>query len=712
MSLNGIAASALTALKTNSAALGVVSNNVANLNTPGYARRVVNEQTLALNGQLVGVDIASVQRVVDQFLQHENLAANGTSSQYDTMAGLFTQLNGLLGGPGDNQSLATGLTNLSSAYGLASQAPTSSSSYTSVLNALNNVASQISNVSGTITSLQTQVDQQVVSSIPSTNALIQQIYQLNQQIKNASASGSDSSALADQRDVALNTLSKTMGIRVTQQSDGGVNVTTTDGINLVSNTYAVLNYSGGTQNGTYGNVQIQDFNPLSGQLIGQPIALDPHLSSGSMKGLIDMRDQTLSGLASSLGNFAQATANAFNAQSNANAAYPPPASLTGRNTGLLAGDGLNFTGKTTIAVTNSSGNLVSRIDVDFGAGTLSVDGGAAAPIGSTIGSFTTALNTALGANGSASFVNGQLSISANGGNGVLVQDNAANPSARGGVGFSQFFGLNDLFHAASPSILSTGLTASDSSGLAAGGAISLSLKGPDGDIVKQVSVTTTAGQTVGNVISALNAAMGGAATFTLNSDGSVSTATSALYPGYQLNVTSDTTQRGTTGMSFTQLFGIGGNNLPNQAAGFSVNSAIANAPQRIGFATPGITASTVAGDTVVEAGDNSGAIALQNVITNSRSFNAAGGLGAQTSSLSDYAAAFYQNVSTLSNAVTTNQTTQDDRLQEAQQRMSANSGVNLDEELTSLTSYQQAYSAGARLLTVVDQLYNTLLQIQ
>ena len=712
MSLNGIAASALSALKTNSAALGVVSNNVANLNTPGYARRVVNEQTLALNGQLVGVDIASVERVVDQFLQSENLTANGTSSQYDTMAGMFTQLNGLLGGPGDNQSLATGLTNLAAGYGIASQSPSTSASATGVLNALNNVASQISNVYNTITTLQSQVDRQVASAVPSTNALIQQIYQLNQQIKNATAAGGDSSALADQRDVALNTLSQTIGIRVNQQSDGGVNVTTTDGINLVSNTYAVLSYSGGTQNGTYGNVQIQDFNPLSSQMIGQPIALDPHLSSGSMKGLIDMRDQTLSGLAATLGNFAQATANAFNAQANANAAYPPPPSLTGRDTGLLSGDALNFSGKTTIAVTSPNGNLVSRIDVDFGAGTLSVDGGASVSIGSTVGSFTAALNGALGGNGSASFTNGQLSISANGGNGILVQDDVTTPSARGGTGFSQFFGLNDLFHAAAPSILATGLSASDSSGLAAGGVISLSLKGPDGGIVKQVNVTTTAGQTVGNVISALNTAMGGAATFTLNSDGSITTATSPLYAGYHLNVTGDTTQRGGTGISFTQLFGIGDNNLPNQAAGFSVTSAITNAPQQIGFASPNITPSSVAGDTIVVAGDNSGAIALQNVITNSQKFSAAGGISAQTSSLADYAAAFYQNVATQSNTVTTNQTTQDDRLQEAQQRMSANSGVNLDEELTNLTTYQQAYSAGARLLTVVDQLYNTLLQIQ
>ncbi len=194
-----------------------------------------------------------------------------------------------------------------------------------------------------------------------------------------------------------------MGIRVTQQSDGGVNVTTTDGINLVSNTYAVLSYAGGVQNGTYGNIQIQDINPQTGQIIGQAIALDPHLSGGSLKGMIDMRDQTLGGLAEGLGNFAQNVAQAFNAQANANAAYPPPTSLTGRDTGLLAGDALNFSGKTTIAVTDASGTLVSRVDVDFDTGTLSVDGGGSASIGATIGSFAAALNTALGANGSAEF---------------------------------------------------------------------------------------------------------------------------------------------------------------------------------------------------------------------------------------------------------------------------------------------------------------------
>jgi flagellar hook-associated protein 1 FlgK len=710
--LSGITSTALSGLQTASTALGVVSGNVTNLNTPGYARRVVNEQTLAANGQLMGVDVASIERVTDQFLQQETLSASGSSSQYDTMAGLFTQLNGLLGAPGDNQSLATGLTNLQSALATASQAPTSSSSYTSVLNALQGLSSDINNASGTISSLQSQIDGQVVSSVSSTNSLIQQIYQLNQQVKTANAAGDTASALLDQRDTALNSLSQVMGIKVTPNSDGSVNVTTPDGLNLVSNTYATLSYSGGAQNGTYGNVQVQDVNPQSGQLIGQAQALDPHLTGGSLDGLITMRDQTLGGMAQSLGNFAQNVQSAFNAQSNANTAFPPPTALTGRDTGLLSGDALNFTGDTTIAVANSSGNLVSRIDVNFDAGTLSVNGGAAVSIGGTVGSFTAALSTALGSNGSASFTNGQLSISATGGNGVVVQDSASHPTSRGGTAFSQFFGLNDLFQSAAPSTTATGLSGSDASGLAAGGQISMSLKGPDGDIVKQVSVTATAGMTVANVVSALNSAMGGAVSFTLNADGSISTSNSALYPNYQLNVTDDTTQRGATGVSFTQLFGIGANTLANAANGFSVTAAVANTPQKIGLATSGITSATVVGDNVVEGGDNSGAIALENVLTNTQTFKAAGAMPAQTTSLSDYAASFYQNVSDQSNAVTQNQTTQDDRLQEAQSRQSSESGVNLDEELTNLTTYQQAYSASARILTVVDQLYSTLLQIQ
>lgn len=710
--LDGILASALSALQTNTAALRTVSNNVANLNTPDYARRVVNEQVLVSGTQLSGVGIADIQRISDAFLMQETLSANAASSQYAAQNSAYSQLSGALGQPGDGTALTTQLDNVFTALGNAALSPSNSTSQQSVAGAMGNLASSISTLSSSISSLQGQVDQQVASSIGTVNGLIKQIYTLNQQIQTATASGDTSSGLLDQRDQALQSLTQYVGVRTVQQPSGQLSVMTQDGISLVGDTYAQLTYAGGTTNGNYGPISIQNINPATGDGIGGATALDPHLGSGQLKGLIDMRDGSLADLQSELGSFARSTALAFNAQHNANAAFPPPTTLNGSNTGLLSTDALNFSGKTTVAVADSSGNLVSRIDVDFDAGTLSVNGGSAVSIGSTIGSFTTALNSAMGGNGTASFANGALSISANGSNGVVVQDDATTPSARGGVGFSQFFGLNNLFKTGAPSILSTGLSSSDAGGFAAGGTMMFTLKGPNGEIGKQASVTLTAGMSIGDVVNALNTSFGGAASFALNADGSLSMTPSAANAGYQLQVNTDTTQRGTTGTSFTQLFGLGMNTPTALTSGFALDPSIAASPSRLALAQSSISASSVAGDSILGAGDNRGLLALQNLQNSNQSFAGAGALNAQSSTLNAYADSFYQDAATRGAAAQANATTQSDRLTEAQSRQSSNSGVNLDEELSNMMTYQQAYSAGARMLTVVGQLYDTLLQIQ
>ena len=708
MSLNGIMSSALSALQTNAAALRVVSNNVANVNTTGYARRVVDLQTLSAGGQLAGVDIADVQRVVDRYLNQENLSAGASAADYDAQSSVFDQISALLGSPGNSTTLTSKLSDLFAALGKTALSPTSSSSQIGALDAFQGLANTISSLSSSLSNLQQQTDSQVASSVGSANTLIKQIYDFNRQIRLQTTVGNADSALLDQRNTALQSLSQLMDVRTAQQPDGSVTVMTQDGINLVGSSYAQLSYTAGGSGGVYQPIMIQGVNPQNGQTSGAAQALDPHLSGGKINGLVTMRDGVLADMQSELGSFAQGVALSFNAQHNANSAYPPPTTLEGRNTGLLLSDALAFTGKTTVVVTNSSGNPVSKIAVDFGAGTLSVNGGAATGFAPTIGGFVGVLNTALGSNGTASFADGQLTISANGTNGIVVKDDATTPASRGGYGFSQFFGLNDLFQSSAPSILSTGLSASNSSGLTAGGEIDFSLKGPDGDVVKQASVTITAGMTVGDVVSALNTAMGGAATFTLNGDGSITTSSSASYPGYQLQVSNDTTQRGSTGMSFTELFGIGANQTARQAADFSVTSAIAAAPERLAFGQADLLSS----GPIVGSDDSSGLLALQNIETTQRTFAKAGALGQQVVTLGNYAAGFYQDISTRGADVASTKTAQDDRLTEAQARQASTSGVSLDEELSNMVLYQQAYAAGARMLGVADQLLTTLLQIQ
>jgi flagellar hook-associated protein 1 FlgK len=704
---------ALSALKTNSTALDVVSSNISNINTPGYAKRVVNEAAQAPGGQLSGVEIADIQRVVDQYLSQQTLSATASSSSYSAQNDVLSQINALLGQVGDGTDVVSQLDNVFSALGSASLSPTASTTQQAVLTALNKFASSVSSLSSSLKGVQTQVDQQVVTDVSSANGFIQQIQQLNQEIATQVASGNTYTSLLDQRDQLVQNLSGLIGVTTQAGPNGQLMVSTTDGVALVgTSTYATLSYSGGNSNGTYNPIVLQSVSALTGQPVGPSQALNPDISSGKIAGLLQMRDGTVSSLQQELGSFAKQTALAFNAQYNANASFPPPTSLTGRNTGLLSTDALNFTGDTTLAVTDPNGNLVSRIDVDFGAGTLSVDGGAAVGIGGTVGSFVSALNTALGSNGSASFANGVLSVDAAGSNGITVQDDASNPTSRGGAGFSQFFGLNDLFQSAVPTITATGLSASDASGFAAGGTMQLALQGPKGAMGPQASVTLTAGMTIGDIVTALNSAFGSAANFTLSSNGQLTMTPGTGYPGYSLDVQSDSTQRGTTGMSVSSLFGLGTEETVDQAESFAVNPSVASGQNALSFATPQITPTTVAGGTVVASGDSSGLLALQNLSNTQISFPAAGILNAQTNTLGNYAGSFYQSIATITQSTQSNATASSDQLTEAQSRQSQESGVNLDAELSNMVLYQQAYSAGARVMQSVEQVFATLMQIQ
>jgi flagellar hook-associated protein 1 FlgK len=60
-------------------------------------------------------------------------------------------------------------------------------------------------------------------------------------------------------------------------------------------------------------------------------------------------------------------------------------------------------------------------------------------------------------------------------------------------------------------------------------------------------------------------------------------------------------------------------------------------------------------------------------------------------------------------AAATNQSTQDSVTTQLQNQQNSVEGVSIDEEMTNLISFQQAYSASARFVTTISSLYSTLL---
>ncbi len=713
MTINAILNTALSALQTSQAALRTTSSNITNVNTEGYQRRVVQQQAAVVGGQLAGVEISEVRRMAATFFARESLDVTSLAAKADAQAQLHDRIQTLLGDPNGNTSTASQITSLMSAFGQAAIDPSSIVRRNAVLSSLGQLATSYTQTASQLQALRADAETQITGVIGKVNALIERIDGLNPQIAHEVLAGNNATGLMDQRDAAIRELASYIDIRVQDQPDGRAFVSTPSGLSLVSDLRVRLDYVGPpvVASGTvFPSIMAQRVNPRNGQDIGQPIAFEQHLQAGELAGLLDMRNNTLPKLAEELGMLAGALGDQINAVHNDATAVPAPGSMTGRNTGLLAADALNFTGQTTLAITANDSTLVRRVDIDFDAGTYSVDGGGAVAFGGTIGALVTALNTGLTGVGSVSFTNGVITVSATGTDGVAFLQDETNPSARGGRGFAHFFGLNDLVEARRSFVTDTGFTGTEAHGFTAGQIVDFSLRGPRGDVALSTTLTV-AGATIDDLVAQMNTQFAGFASFNLDSAGHLVMTTASGYEGYRLEVGADDTTRGGTGISFSKLFGLGTQAVADQAADYAIRGAMLSTPALLGFAKLSLTPTTLPGAIVLGIGDSRGATALQDVETTAVNFRAAGFLGAMGSTIGEYASTFLADAGQRA-ALAEGQASDLTALKtEVFERRGSIEGVNLDEELANLMQYQQAYNASARIFRVAQDLYDALLNI-
>lgn len=693
-------ANATSGLQAAQAALNSISNNISNVNTPGYVRTIVNQQQQVVGGLGQGVQVTGVQRVTNQYLQSAALTAGSDSSRYSVYSQYLDNAQGLFGDPTSSSYFFNLPNQISSAFASAANDPTSSLLQGQALNSITNFLNNAGRINTQIQSLSSSVDSQVTSDVTQVNSLLTQISNLNNTIARSSVGGGDATGSQNQQAQLLTQLSSLMNVNIADNGQGGVTIRSTEGVQLVgTNGASTLTYN--STPGAPGYITAVTPGAPSG---AQSITL----SSGEIKGLLDLRNTALPGLSDQLGEFVSRTAQSLNAASNASTASPPPASLTGRNTGLDATTAAsNFTGQATVAITNSAGVVQQSVAIDFDAGTMTVGG---VPTSFTPATFVSTLNSVLGTNGSASFSNGQLTLAASGGNGVAINEGT---SQKAGMGFSQFFGLNDVITANTISTYDTGLTTSDANGFTPGGTITLQVSTGAGNPLRQVTVTVppATSPTMGDLLNALNnntTGVGLYGAFSLDAQGDL-TFTGNAPQNAQVSVVQDTTQRGVGGPSISSLFGLGSTVRSARANAYQVNPTLTANPSLLPFAT--LNTSVAAGQSAVAPGDGSGALAMSQVGTTSTQFKAAGSLGNVTMTLNAYGAAFSgaigQAASTadnLSTSATAVQTEANAKLQSVQ-------GVNIDEELVNLTTYQQAYSANARMIQATKDVFDSLLAI-
>ncbi len=705
MSLTGALNNAVSGLQVSQAALALVSNNVANANNEDYTRKIAQQQQVIAGDQRAGVKISEIRRVVDEFLAREVHAASGKAGRYEVQLPFLNRLQSFFGTPSDENVLTGRLDAIFGAFEFATTAPDSALARTEAVRAIQSFEREIAELMGQAQTLRADADRQIAQEISDINNALVRIEELNQQISREVNTGGDATEYRDLRDAQVNVLAAKLDISTYERSDGQLAIYAGAGAALVENGARILVYNPASTvlPGTiFGPIEVFQ-RDSTGNPTGTGRSLQTDIGNGRLRGLLDLRDVALPATSITLGELAQRVVDEINRAHNDNTAFPPPNTLTSsHNTGLSAADNHNFTGIARFSVIDPNAPTAG----DYGvAATVAIDFGA---IGATVNDVITAVNAGLGGAGTLALTNGVLTFTAaNAAHGVGIVQDATTPSTRAGRGFSHFFGLNDVVTSTSPPFYDHGFTAAENHGFV--GFTTFNVYDANGENVATVSFDAgTAGATFAGLATALDTALGAYATVALNAaTGKLEITPATGYSVFAADQSTPTaSNRNGTGIGLATLMGLGPDKVQTFAENMQVRSDIVANSTLLGF---GRMQGTAVNDIAITPGDNRGALALVALRDATVSINAAGNIGAKSTTLVRYASEVISD-SALYAAQT--QGLADDigalhiSLDTQQKQLS---GVNIDEELSTMIVLQNAFSASARVVSTIDQLYDDLL---
>jgi len=419
----------------------VASSNISNADTAGYTEKTANQVSNVTAGIGTGVSITGITSTVDKLLLKSLVAATSDLGSADTTNSYLTELEQLYGttGSSDGTTSGTSLANTLAAFESAltslAATPSSASLQANAINALNDVVTQLRETSDGIQKLRANADQDISSAVGDVNKDLQQIADLNNEIRQTAAAGQSTADLEDQRNSALQDVASQMNVNYYTASNGDLQVYTASGQSLVDSSAHLLSYTpvaSVTASTTYSAGSSSGFSGIT----VNGVDITAQITSGKIGGLVTLRDQTLPAAEAQLDQLASQLAASLNAVSNEGTSVPPPTSLTG-TTAVTSTTPLSATGTVRLAATDQSGNLASYGDLDLSSY-------------ATVGDLVTAINGISGLSASID-ANGHLSITATGSNQGVAINEMTSSVGSSSQGFSDYFGLNGLVTGSSAS---------------------------------------------------------------------------------------------------------------------------------------------------------------------------------------------------------------------------------------------------------------------
>ena len=106
MSLNQALTAAIDGLSVTQSGMALIASNVANAGTAGYTEKTQSLQTVTAGGDNVGVDVSSINRQLNTYLQTQLRTESSGGAYADLTSQIYQQLQAAYGSPSSSTSLS------------------------------------------------------------------------------------------------------------------------------------------------------------------------------------------------------------------------------------------------------------------------------------------------------------------------------------------------------------------------------------------------------------------------------------------------------------------------------------------------------------------------------------------------------------------------------------------------------------------------------
>ncbi len=439
--------SILSVIKTQDGLANISSTNISNAERDGYMAKHAQVISLGSQGGLSGVTLSPIYNAIDPTIELQTRKENSTLSQNQVMHKFYEDISVMFGAKGTQSSFAHDLGRfITTVDGITANPDLSKK--TEAMAFARSFATNISGVANKINDLCSSYDQMLNKAVKEVNELMKRITAFNETIAQLSISRDQSSpALAGYIDV---TSLENDRAELVHQLAGFVDI---DVFKTPDNTLTIATMGSGRTlvKGSY-NYQL-DYTPSTIVVPGQalsPITTDigvdinAEITNGQLGGLLRMRDQDLVKAQSEFDELTRVIRDTVNALHNQGAALMGGSTLTGTmslpglaNAPFDGNTQISGTGTVRLGVIDNHGTIIDYKDVPL------VNGMTIATLMNAVG--TQDYTVSGGAVAAVGGVQPMISLG-----------NAYDPTT--GLGFSHFFGLNNLFQTGTDLASSTSQT--------------------------------------------------------------------------------------------------------------------------------------------------------------------------------------------------------------------------------------------------------------